>query len=264
MQERLVEGAFLPSSAKEQFQLEATRTEEMKASKAERSVTSGPSHLLVEMQMAMFKISEPYSIYFSLYIPQMGFVTEEFLVSQTELGLPEDTSLMQRLYTLFANVNTDDVLEQGYIVMKIYRKGCLQETDKAMSLSTSYQRPFACGVFELKSVSDSLLLGVQKELEECQIYRPKQEASFSQVHELLIQKRFAELEEIPMSRGIKLCLCLVQGEIANFKDLSFLEKEYSDGKLRDNLRDAPITMPVRYEEMVLDESMVREAVRCQL
>ena len=109
MQERLVEGAFLPSSAKEQFRIEANAIEKQKNIITEHSAKSGPRHLLVEMQMAMFKINEPYVMYFSIYKPDSGFLTEEFQVSQTELGLPEDTSLMARLYPLFANVTTNNM-----------------------------------------------------------------------------------------------------------------------------------------------------------
>lgn len=264
MQERLVEGAFLPSSAKEQFQIEANLIEKQKNVITEHSAKSGPRHLLVEMQMAMFKINEPYNMYFSIYKPNEGFLTEEFKIAQSELGLPADTSLMERLYTLFANVSTNNMLHEGYLVIKIYRQGCLLDTERAAPNSTTFQRPFACGVLSLQSVSKNLLLGVQNELPECQIYRPKpdkMETSFSTVHELIIQERFNELDIIPMSKGVKICLTLVQGAIGNFQDLSFLETEYSDEGLREKLKDAQLTLPLRSEEVVVEQEASRESVR---
>lgn len=263
MQERLVEGAFLPSSAQEQFRIEASAIAEQKNINTEHSAKSGPRHLLVEMQMAMFKIHEPYVMYFSIYKPNEGFLTEEFKVSQTELGLPEDTSLMSRLYSIFANVTTSNMLHEGYLVMKIYRKGSLIETERAAPTSTKYQRPFACGVIPLQSISKTLVLGVQTELPECQIYRPKQdkiETTFSQTHELIIQERFSELEDIPLSKGVKLCLTLVQGTIGNFQDLPFLETEYSDENLREKLQDAQVTLPLRSEDVVVEQEASRESV----
>jgi hypothetical protein len=264
MQERLVEGAFLPSSAKEQFQIEEKMGLERKNLINERSAKAGPSHLFVEMQMAMFKINEPYSMYFSIYKQDEGFVTEEFKVSLTELGLPSDVSLMGRLYTLFANVNDNDLLQEGHLVVKLYRKGSLLETEKSTPTSTKFQRPFACGVINLKSVYNRLVIGVQNEQSECQIYRPKAdkiESCFSDTHELIIQGRFSELEEISMSKGIKMCFTLVQGAVDNFRDSTFLETEYSDVELRSKLKDAHVTLPLRSEEMVVEQGTSRESVR---
>jgi hypothetical protein len=267
MQERLVEGAFLPSSAAEQARLEARALEARRTHQSECSARAGPSHLLVEMQMAMFKISESYCVHFSIYKQDEGFVTEEFKVSQTELGLPADSSLMGRLYSLFADVSRGDVLQEGYLVMKIYRSGGLLDPERAApstsSTSTKFQRPFACGVVSLSSISSQLAVGVQVELPECQIFRPRAdriERCFSQTHELIIQEKHSELEEVPLSKGVKLCLTLVQGAMDSFRDPAFLEAGVGDARLREKLLDAPVTLPLSGEEMVVAQVASRESV----
>lgn len=250
-------------SAKEQFQIEERLSLERMNSISQRSAKSGPRHLLVEMQMAMFKIQDPCLMYFSIYKQDAGFVTEEFLVSQTELGLPSDTSLMTRLYTLFANVSSDDMLLEGYLVIKLYRRGCLLDTDKVSPTSTKFTRPFACGVISLKSICGVLVIGVQRELPECQIFRPKLdkiETMFAETHEMIIQGRFSELEEIPLSKGVKVCVTLVQGAVESFQDSSFLETEYADVGLRAKLKDALVTLPLRTEDMFVQQGTSRESV----
>ena len=148
-------------------------------------------------------------------------------------------------------------------MIKIYRKGSLIESERSAPSSTKFQRPFACGVVSLQSISKDLLLGVQTELPECQIYRPKVdkiETSFSLTHDLIIQEKFSELEEIPLSKGLKLCLTLVQGAIGHFQDLPFLENEYADENLREKLKDAQVTLPLRSEEVVVEQGASRESV----
>jgi hypothetical protein len=119
-------------------------------------------------------------------------------------------------------------------------------------------------VISLKNIYHHLVIGVQHEQAECQIYRPKIdkiESTFAETHELIIQERFSELEEIPLSKGVKICLTLVQGGIDNFQDATFLETEYADVALREKLKDATVTLPLRSEEMVVEQGSSRESVR---
>jgi len=262
MQHRLVEGAFLPSTVAEQYEAEQKLGIRAVSNKIEK--IDEPLHLFMDMKMAIFKISEPFRMYFSVWRKDLGFVTDEFVVSLTAKGMPPDNALIDRLYTIFSNMDGDDLLQNAYLVCKIYRFGGLLNDEMNPNspakspaksgfdpFAATYQRPFGCGV---KSFAELNLLG--RELGTCspasnlKVYRPTRdiEKNFENIHEVIISGSEAEREEVPTSMGIMLEYCVISGNLHALRENGFKKCTESES-LRSKFLDASITSHIASDDI---------------
>ena len=193
----------------------------------------------------MISVGEPLELYYSLYSAETNqFVTEEFLVKLTELGMPDDISLMNKLSTLFVDLDADDLRRNLYLVCRIFRRGKLiaaKPGDKSHRMSVMqgggggkdveqvYRRPFGCAVLSI-----SKILGRLNGEEEFSspIYTPtagKVEELSSTLHRLIIANGGGvgdSYELAPRANGVVVKLKLVGANTEGLEEVSRTPKLY--------------------------------------
>ena len=157
MQINMQEGTQLPSNAIEQYELEVEKgVREYSANVRDNNSRRKMVRLLVEYKVAMFSAGEPTELFFSLWSEKRGVLSEEFLVTLTDKGMPEKIDLLSDMKTIFTDVTREEISEDICLVCRLYRSGGLQAVDtKAAKKKPSrqqdarYRRPFGCSVFPL-------------------------------------------------------------------------------------------------------------------
>lgn len=189
--------------------------------------------ILLEFKLAMFQIGEPTELFFALYSSSEDcFITEEFFVSLTEQGMPEDVSLLGNLKTIFRDIEHSHLKEGLYLVCRIYRKGDLvYDEHKAGSAGAKftkgkdqadYRRPFGCAVLSLSTAEIMEHMENESEYETppVEIVAPTTELNFAALHKAVVQGDRSLFEPIPRAKGVALVLTLIK------RDYAALERRY--------------------------------------
>merc|ERR1719261_2119769 len=79
------------------------------------------------MKAAMFSVGEPSELYFSVWHETRGFLTEEYFIGLTAIGMPSDINLLGKLKTVFCDLDRADVGRGVFLVVRVYRIGALQD-----------------------------------------------------------------------------------------------------------------------------------------
>ena len=197
----------LPDNAIDQYKKEVDK------GVRKRDFMEGRLHIFVHMKAAIFSAGEGCQLLFSLWNKKNHeFVSDEFMVALTAAGMPDDISLMEKLYTLFVDLTKSD-FEQGLVlVCRIYRIGKLTSEDKASSSSGMmamgnaaapisddrqiYKRHFGCSCLDLTELNvHKLLIGEELNPENIPIYQPRNgnEWNFSNIHVAISEGRKEEV-----------------------------------------------------------------------
>ncbi|GMH67394.1 hypothetical protein TL16_g04668 [Triparma laevis f. inornata] len=232
MRSRMLDSSKLPESAVEQYEREVEK------GLHKRALMEGRLHIFVHMKAAIFSAGEGCQLLFTLWNKKnKEFVSDEFMVALTAAGMPDDISLMEKLYTLFVDLTKSD-FEMGLVlVCRIYRIGKLTSEDKASSNSGMmamgnaaapisddrqiYKRHFGTSCLNLTELAvHKLLIGEELTPENIPIYQPKNanENNFSGIHEAIAENRKEEFEVVPKTNGIALGISLYEGDIEAAKE----------------------------------------------
>lgn len=167
----------------------------------------------------MCPVGDPAELYFSLYNGAKNeFVTEEYLVLMTAMGMPQDLNKLGKLKTVFTDIPTRE-LQAGdlYLVMRIIKRTKAPGSDDSKK---PIRRPFGVAVLPLGSKTTESVLVLNKELEHTvPVFAPATETSFPSLHELILKNNFqltknGPLVEVPNSRGVCIALTLHQGDVS--------------------------------------------------
>ncbi|EGC38812.1 hypothetical protein DICPUDRAFT_27977 [Dictyostelium purpureum] len=174
------------------------------------STSSIPNQIFLDLRVFMCAVGEETELYFSLYNKNEGkFITEEFQVGLTNLGMPHDIEKIGKLSTLFTDISKKELQTELYLVVRLIRKGKMLADSNKKAGIIHYRRPF--GVSVLRLTDDKLTAG--KEIESIMtIYTSTQETSFSLLHEVAI-KNPSSLQTVPKAKGICVALTLLPGDL---------------------------------------------------
>jgi hypothetical protein len=224
MQINMQEGTQLPSNATEQYELEVEKGVRECNTNAGGTGTSANQQtyvqLVVEYKVAMFSAGEPTELFFSLWSEKLGVLTEEFLVTLTDKGMPERIDQLGEMRTVFAEIKRQEIAEDLCLVCRLYRTGGLHPVDKAAKKKGSkpqdvkYRRPFGCSVFPLgRCRVGQLSPGQEIELTE-PIYStlPGNEGTFHKLHSAIHRGAQSEYETAPRSNGVVVGVRLFEQE----------------------------------------------------
>eukprot|EP01114_Cavostelium_apophysatum_P020900 TRINITY_DN713_c0_g1_i1.p1 TRINITY_DN713_c0_g1~~TRINITY_DN713_c0_g1_i1.p1 ORF type:complete len:1705 (+),score=520.73 TRINITY_DN713_c0_g1_i1:76-5190(+) len=201
--------------------------------------TTKPVQLLVDMKVFMCSTGEPTELRFSLYnADTKKFTTEDFQITLTAHGMPEDLSKIGKVKALFKDLSESDVLGEIYLVCRLVRKGrILPELKGKTKKTTEYRRPFGCAVLKLLKTAgpDSVFndFGTEKE-HTLPIFTSESENDICNLHELIPKGQ--NLISLPHARGVVLGLTLYRGEVSevsptipDFKDFPQINRlEFPD------------------------------------
>lgn len=149
------------------------------------------------------------------------FLSEEFLVSVTEKGLPSDATLIGKIGTMFRDIERAEVLGGIYLVCRVYRIGVLESSQKdgkkshgifkrssnntTTSLERPHRRPYGVACFDLTS-NISNLENIDWSPPPLTIYTTRAkdaiETRFSTLHLNIIDNKLDDLEVAPRCRGV--------------------------------------------------------------
>jgi hypothetical protein len=213
MQINMQEGTQLPSNATEQYELEVEKGVRERSTNAVGATSANQQkyvQLLVEYKVAMFSVGEPTELFFSLWSEKLGVLTEEFVVTLTDKGMPERIDQLGEMRTVFVGINRQEIAEDLCLVCRLYRSGGLHPVDRGVKKKATkpqdakYRRPFGCSVFPLARCRvGQLLPGQELELTE-PIYSPLagNEGAFHKLHSAIQRGAHSEFDTAPRSNGV--------------------------------------------------------------
>jgi hypothetical protein len=169
-------------------------------------------HLFFDLKAFIASIGsskEHNCLYFSLYDSRTDeFLSEDYEVVLTYNGMPVDEDKIGKLRTLFADLTEKEILNGSiYLVCRIYRIGRMNISEKSNNdFHYSFKRPFGVSVFPITScLSQEITENYMK------IYTPNNEAMFSHLHHLIIEKSNG-FETNQKAEGLYISLKLYQGD----------------------------------------------------
>jgi C2 domain in Dock180 and Zizimin proteins/DOCK N-terminus/DHR-2, Lobe C/DHR-2, Lobe A/SH3 domain len=204
--------------------------------KGKSPLPPGNLQLFLDVQMCIYKVTEPTELFFSLYSEeQKAFITEPYVVCLTDQGMPEDLSLLGKLFTLFKDLSAADFKGGLHLVCYIYRRGRLVLDKKSDGM---YRRQFGCGVINLTQIFADNPVDTPVSPPPAVIYVPRSEAQFPTLHQLVIAGE--RLEIAPQAKGIILQLALYPGDETAIRT--------ANPKL--TVHDAPTTPKINFPDVV--------------
>jgi len=183
-------------------------------SKGSELSMKGHLQLFLDVKMCIFAVGEDTELFFSLWSDgQKKFVTEDFMLRITAAGMPVNLKLLNKMMTVFKDIEPKDMASGLYLVCKIFRSGRLvQDNSKKKPPQSSYRRPFGAAAFNLTNCGLEKQFG--KELtppnSAMTIFTPALENQFDKLHEMIIAKD-KNILIAPRAKGIALGLTLFQG-----------------------------------------------------
>lgn len=101
MQDRLIQGSFIPSTVSEQYRFEEQHNfRQIKAN----DLSSNQLHIYVNLEASKLTIRAPLKLYFSIWNRQTGYITDEFFVALTDKGFVTNMDLFRKTYTIFTDI----------------------------------------------------------------------------------------------------------------------------------------------------------------
>lgn len=176
---------------------------EIELLRSKYDLPTGRVQLLIEVKASMFTVGEPTEMFFSLYSRKLKkFVSEEFMVELTALGMPANEKLINNIRTVFRDVSETEYLTDLFLVIRIYRKGKLvQDPNEKMPSAIAimkqqaqgikqegFRRPFGVAVMDLTPavISDHLTGGKEYAPGNLALFFASQENNFSNLHERML------------------------------------------------------------------------------
>ncbi|EGG21230.1 SH3 domain-containing protein [Cavenderia fasciculata] len=186
-----------------------------------------PNHIFFDLKVFMCSVGEETQLFFSIYNRTEGrFITEEYQVGLTALGMPHDVDKIGKLSTLFVDVSKKELQADLYLVCRLVRKGKMLVDGKKTG-PLPYRRPFGCSVLR---IDDNITVG-RELVHTIPIYTSTQESVFPILHEMII-KNATNLQQVPKAKGICIGLTLLPGELKQvIKENPVLEEVQQTSKL---------------------------------
>jgi len=204
----------------------------------------GHFQLFLDVKMCIFAVGEDTELFFTLWNDaQKKFVTEDYMLRITAAGMPVNLKILNKMMTIFKDLEPKDFVGGLYLVCRIYRSGRLvQDPKKKKPPPNLYRRPFGAAAFNLT------ICGLDKQLGKVltppnsamTIYTPVIEGQFPKLHEMIIQKDMKNILLAPKAKGIALGLTLYQGSLESVRK--------ADDKL--NPEDVPPTNKLDFPEVL--------------
>ncbi|KAJ6255717.1 dedicator of cytokinesis [Anaeramoeba flamelloides] len=221
--------------------------------------------ILIDFQMLISKMKDPYSIMFQIYSHQKNqMVSESFVVYsfgrrggsdlnvdvkslRQEMPLTTNRFDNRKNKTIFLDLNEKDLSSDLFLVSRIYRRGLLnpelkKNKSKKIDNYPEYRIPFGCSVHKLdqnfikRSTNEKQNLNLP-------IFTTQKENKFNVLHELIIdQNEKATQLEGPI--GISFAMKIYRGE---YKAIVNTYPDY-DGNA---LKDIPTTIKTSLPEIIL-------------
>jgi len=185
----------------------------------------GPRHLLMKVKNFKVNVGEESVVFFALYdSKESEYISERYMVTYSKLGMPKDIDLLERMFALFSDLSSSDLLRELYLVCRVFRKGKLV-VDSRKNPLTAFRRPFGAGVMFVGDILREKVIDEEEKEFIIPIYSCN-ESDFHLLDDYIIKKQTTKFSNSG-SNPNEICIGLriLQGDFEKVLDENHLLKK---------------------------------------